>query len=42
VKVKSNPLYPQFVVAYDERYFTKNNIICLVDYLLKAKYMDLE
>jgi hypothetical protein len=42
MKIKSNKLHPQFVVAYDERYFTKYNVMLLVDYLLKQKYNEYE
>lgn len=37
VKIKSNEDKPRFIVAYDDMYFEKNDIIFLTDCMLKRK-----
>jgi hypothetical protein len=38
VKIKSNEEKPRFILAYDSNYFDKNDIIYLIDCILKSKY----
>lgn len=38
VKVKSNEDKPRFLVAYDDEYFDKNDIIYLVNCMLKLRF----
>ena len=37
-KIESNHLKPRFIVAYEDKYFTRRDIIYLVDHIFKFKY----
>lgn len=38
VRIKSNEKKPRFLIAYDDKYFNKDEIIFLIDCLFKNKY----
>lgn len=40
-RIKSNEEKPRFIVCYDDKYLDKSDIIYLIDYMLKQKYLSL-